>query len=108
MRDKNTWVAAAQLLPIYPSRTTQRAILVCGCEIAIPRESKGYYHNRCAARAGAPSVAVDASRVTMPDGTRALVSRVIAPSNPISAPVIDAPAASTLLVDAFGRMVVAR
>lgn len=105
MRDKSTWVAAAQLLPIYPSRTTQRAILVCGCEIAIPREGKGYYHNRCAQRAGA-TVAVDASRVTMPDGSRALVSRVIASSSSVNAPVIDAPATRALLVDQFGRTIV--
>lgn len=106
MRDKSTWVAAAQLLPIYPSRTTQRAILVCGCEIAIPREGKGYYHNRCAKTTGT-SVAVDASRVQMPDGTRALVSRVIAPT-PVNAPIVDAPDARLLLVDAFGRALIAR
>lgn len=107
MRDKSTFVNAATLLPIFPSLTTQRAILVCGCEIAIPRGGKGYYHNRCAKRAGA-AVAVDASRVTMPDGTRALVSRVIAAPSSINAPVVDAPAASALLVDAHGRVLIAR
>lgn len=87
MRNKGTFVAAAYVTVENASRTTSRAVLVCGCEIAIPKGSKGYYHNRCARNAPSGVVAVDTTRVIANDGTSPLVTRVIA-----------APATSSLVI----------
>jgi hypothetical protein len=43
-RDKSTWVNVVTLLEDTGARTTQRAVVECGCEIAVPRGGTGYYH----------------------------------------------------------------